>query len=487
MSLMTGEGYRESLKGLKRPIYFMGSRIEDVVLHPATKPHVNAAAMTYEMAHDPQFESLLTATSHLSGKRISRFTHIHRSTEDLIKKVKMLRLIAQRTGSCFQRCVGFDALNTLFGITYEMDEKLGTRYHARFLKYLAWVQESDLMCAGAMTDPKGDRHLSPSQQRDPDLYLHLVEKRKDGIVVRGAKAHQTGAVNSHEIIVLPTVAMEAADEAYALAFATPADAPGLLHIFGRQTNDSRKWEGEIDQGNACFGTVGGEALLIFQDVFVPWERVFLCGEHEFAGPLVDRFASYHRQNYGACKAGNCDIIIGAVSALAFAQGIGGASHVKDKIAEMVHLTETLYSGSIACSSEGYKTASGAYFVHPLLANTTKLNVTRFYYEVCRLAQDIAGGYLATLPSEQDLRDPEIGKLIEKYLHPGTEASAEERIRLGRLIENMTCGAPLVEVMHGAGSPQAMKIILLRQAGLDQKMMLARKLCGIERKGEAEPS
>lgn len=479
MSLMTAEEYRESLRDMKRTIVFRGSRIDDVVTHPATRPHVNAAAMTYEMAHDPQFQPLCTATSHLNGEPINRFTHIHQSTEDLVKKVKMLRLIAQRTGSCFQRCVGFDALNALFGITYETDLKLGTNYHDRFLRYLAYVQEKDLMCTGAMTDPKGDRHLPPSQQKDPDLYLRFVERREDGIVVRGAKAHQTGAINSHEIIVMPTTAMDAADEAYALAFSIPSDAPGLLYVFGRQTNDSRKWEGEIDQGNACFGTVGGEALIIFQDVFVPWERVFLCGEYEFAGPLVDRFASYHRQNYGACKAGNCDIIIGAVSALAFAQGVGGASHVRDKVSEMIHMTETLYSGAIACSSEGYRTSSGAYFVHPLLANTTKLNVTRFYYEVCRLAQDIAGGYLATMPSEQDLKDPYIGPLLEKYLSPGTGVSAEERLRLGRLVENMTCGAPLVEVMHGAGSPQAMKIILLRQAGLDQKMKMARKLAGIE--------
>jgi len=477
---MTADEYRESLRGLKRSVYFMGSRIEEVTSHPATRPHVNAAAMTYQMAHDPRFESLLTATSHLSGKRINRFTHIHHSTDDLVKKVKMLRLIAQHTGSCFQRCVGFDALNALFAITFEMDQQLNTDYHRRFLSYLSLIQERDLMCTGAMTDPKGDRHLPPSRQKDPDLYLHLVERKKEGIVVRGAKAHQTGAVNSHEIIVMPTVAMDAADEAYALAFAIPADTPGLVYVFGRQTNDSRKWEGEIDQGNACFGTVGGEALILFQDVFVPWERVFLCGEYQFAGPLVERFASYHRQNYGGCKAGNCDIIIGASCALAQAHGLGGSSHIRDKIAEMVHLTETLYSGAIACSSEGYRTPSGAYFVHPLLANITKLNVTRLYYEVCRLAQDIAGGFLATMPSEQDLRDSEIGPLLQKYLSPGTDTSSEERLRLGRLLENMTSGAPLVEVMHGAGSPQAMKIMLLRQGALDQKMMLARKLCGIEK-------
>ncbi len=222
------------------------------------------------------------------------------------------------------------------------------------------------MCDGAMTDPKGDRSLAPSKQADPDQFLHVVERREDGMVVRGAKAHQTGAVNSHEIIVMPTVALGPEDADYAIAFAVPMDTPGIICIFGRQSNDSRKEEGEIDQGNSCFGAVGGEALVVFEDVFVPWERVFMCGEYEFAGQLVERFASYHRQNYGGCKAGVADVLIGACAALAKYQGTERASHVKDKLTEMAHLAETMYCCSLACSSEGSADPSGQYYVDPLL-------------------------------------------------------------------------------------------------------------------------
>jgi len=476
--MKTGEEYIESLRELKPVVYFRGERIENLVDHPAFRPHINAAAATYDMAHDPQFEDLVSATSHLTGEKINRFTHIHHSPEDLVKKVRMLRAIGQQTGTCFQRCVGHDALNALYGVTYEIDQQRGTDYHQRLVEYLKYVQANDLMCTGAMTDPKGDRSLPPHKQADPDLYLHVVEKRGDGIVVRGAKAHQTGAVNSHEIIVMPTIALGPEDEDYAVSFAIPSDSEGLLYIFGRQTNDLRKLEGGIDQGNVRYGVVGGEALVVFEDVFVPWERVFMCGEHEFAGLLVERFASYHRQNYGGCKTGVADVLIGATLALAEYHGVARASHIRDKITEMIHLTETLYCCSIACSAQGSKTASGACFVDPLLANTTKLNVTRFMYEICRLAQDIAGGFIATMPSEKDLRDPEVGKYVEKYLKAAADVPAEHRIRIGRLIENMTGGTALVESMHGAGSPQAQKIMILRRANLEHKRKLALKLAGI---------
>ncbi|MFC1977250.1 4-hydroxyphenylacetate 3-hydroxylase family protein [Chloroflexota bacterium] len=477
--MMNGQQYRESLKKLKPRVYYLGQQIEDVVDHPATAPHVNAAAKIYDMANDPVYEELCTATSHLTGQKINRFTHIHQSTDDLISKVKMLRAIAQQTASCFQRCVGFDALNAVYQITYELDQAKGTRYHQCFLDYLKMVQEKDLMPSGSMTDPKGDRSLSPGEQADPDLYLHIVEKREDGIVVRGAKAHITGSVNSHEHLVMPTTALKEGEEDYAVCFAVPVDAPGVLHIFGRQTNDDRKCGGcAIDVGNAEFGMIGGEALVVFEDVFVPWERVFLCGEVDFAYPLVERFATLHRQNYGGCKPGLGDVLVGATAAVADVQGTGRAAHVRDKIAEMIHLNETLYCCSIACSSQGYRTPSGAYYPDPLLANIAKLNVTRSIYETARLSQDIAGGLLATLPSEQDLKDPVVGKYVEKYFKSVADVPTEHRIRLLRLIEAMTCGTAAVESMHGAGSPQAMRIMVQRQANLEQKKRLARKLAGI---------
>ncbi len=479
--MRTRQEYIDSLKALNTVVYAFGEKIDNVVEHPLTKPHVNAAAMTYELAHDPEFEDLVTTTSHLTGKKVSRFTHIHQSADDLVKKVKMLRGISQRTGSCYQRCVGFDGINALYATTYDIDQKHGTRYHERMKDYVKHLQETDNMVCGAMTDPKGDRGLSPGKQDDPDLYVRIVEKNDKGIVIRGAKAHQTGVVNSHEILIMPTIALAEEDQDYAVACALPVDAPGVIHIFGRQSNDTRKFD-EMDQGNACFGVVGGEALTVLNDVFVPWEKVFMCGEVDFAGTLVERFACYHRQNYGGCKGGVSDIIVGATAAIADMNGVARASHIRDKIVEMLHLTETVYCCSIACSSQGRPTPSGAYFVDPLLANVGKLNITRFIYEICRLSHDIAGGLLATLPSEKDLQHPEIGPYVEKYFKGKADVPTEERYRIVRLLENMTGGTALVESMHGAGSPQAQRVMILRQGNLPHKVALARKLAGIEEKG-----
>jgi 4-hydroxybutyryl-CoA dehydratase/vinylacetyl-CoA-Delta-isomerase len=478
MTMMTGQQYRESLRRLKPEVYYMGEKIESLADHPAFLPHVNAAALTYDMALAPEFEELLTAKSHLTGEKINRFTHIHHSHDDLVKKVKMLRALGQQTGSCFQRCVGFDGLNSVYSITYDIDQKMGTDYHKRLVEVLKEIQSKDLMVSGAMTDVKGNRRLSPSQQEDPDLYVHVVEKREDGIVVKGAKAHITGAVNSHGHLVMPTSAMKAEDADYAVCFYVPVDAPGLVHIFGRQTNDTRKCNCFLDQGNAEYGIVGGEALIVFDNVFVPWEHVFMCGEYEFAYELVERFATAHRQNYGGCKTGLADALIGATYALAQAQGTDRASHTRDKLVEMVHLTETLYCCSIACSCQGYALPAGSYMADPLLANVTKLNVTREVYEIARLAQDITGGILATAPSEMDWKDEKVGKYVDKYLKGVSEVPTETRLRLLRLIEGMTCGTALVESMHGAGSPQAQRIMIERQANFERKKKLAEKLARI---------
>ena len=205
MPMMTAEQYEDSLRHLNLKVYMFGQRIGNVVDDPIIRPSMNAVAKTYELAHRPEYEELMTAQSHISGERINRFTHIHQSIEDLVKKSKMGRMLGAHTGCCFQRCVGMDTLNALSMTTFDIDAKHGTEYNQRFQKYLADVQERDLTCDGAMTDPKGDRSLPPHKQPDPDMFLHVVEERPDGIVVRGAKAHQTGAVNSHEIIVMPKI------------------------------------------------------------------------------------------------------------------------------------------------------------------------------------------------------------------------------------------------------------------------------------------
>lgn len=489
MALMNGAQYIESLRKLDIKVYMFGEKIENFVDHPMIRPSINCVAMTYDLAHEAEYEDLMTVNSSITGKKINRFAHLHQSTDDLRKKVKMQRLLGQKTASCFQRCVGMDAFNAVFSTTFEIDQKYGTKYHANFIKYLTFIQENDFIVDGAMTDPKGDRALSPSQQPDPDMFLRIVEKRADGIVVRGAKAHQTGSINSHEHLIMPTIAMTEADKAYAVSFAIPSDVDGLYMIYGRQSCDTRKMEegADIDLGNKQFG--GQEALVVFDDVFIPNDRIFMCEEWDFAGMLVERFAGYHRQSYGGCKVGVGDVLIGAAAVAADYNGADKASHVKDKLIEMTHLNETLYCCGIACSAEGAPTAAGNYQIDLLLANVCKQNVTRFPYEITRLAEDIAGGLMVTMPSEKDFNSNlkvgsmTIGETCNKYFKGSGKASVENRMRILRFIENMCLGSSAVgyrtESMHGAGSPQAQRIMIARQGNIAHKKELAKKIAGIK--------
>ena len=281
---------------------------------------------------------------------------------------------------------------------------------------------------------------------------------------------------------MPTIAMGPDDKDYAVAFACPTDAEGIFLIVGRQSCDTRKLEGsEIDVGNSEFG--GTEALVIFDNVFIPNDRIFLNGEYEYAGLLVERFAGYHRQSYGGCKVGVGDVLIGAAALAADYNGAQKASHIKDKLIEMTHLNETLYCCGIACSAEGKATKAGNYLIDLLLANVCKQNVTRFPYEIARLAEDIAGGLMVTAPSEKDLRDPKLGAYIEKYLKGVDKVSTENRLRILRLIENLTLGTAAVgyrtESMHGAGSPQAQRIMIQRQGNIGMKKKLAKAIAKID--------
>jgi len=299
MTLKTPQEYLDSLRKLNLDLFMFGNKVDSHADHPIIRPSVNAMAMTYQLAQDPEYEELMTATSSLTGRKINRFTHLHESREDLMKKVKMQRLLGQKTGCCFQRCVGMDAFNAVYNTTFEIDQKYGTDYHRRFTDYLVFVQDNDLAVDGCMTDSRGDRSKSPGRQADPDAYLRVVARREEGIVVRGCKLHQTGMVNSHEILVMPNNALKDDEKDWAVCFAVPIDAQGIVYIYGRQPGDTRKLEADpIDTGNVNFG--GQEVMTIFNDVFVPRDRVFMDGETDFAGMLVERFAGYHRQSYGGC-------------------------------------------------------------------------------------------------------------------------------------------------------------------------------------------
>eukprot|EP01134_Creolimax_fragrantissima_P002592 CFRG2592T1 len=474
-----GAEYIQSLRNRNLKVYLFGEVVEEPVDHPMIRPSINALAKTYELA--VKAPELATVISPFTGERVSRFLQVCTSVQDLVMQNKMQRKLGQLTGTCFQRCVGMDAFNSLYSVTFEIDQKHGTEYHERFKAFLHYMHTYNYVIGGAMTDVKGDRSLAPSEQVDPDMFVHISKRTDEGVYISGAKAHQTGCINSHWLVVMPTMRLGEADKNFVICGAVPVTAKGLTYIYGRQASDTRSMaEGDIDVGNKQYS--GQEAMIIFDNVFIPYSRVFMDGEHEFASMLVERFTTYHRRSY-VCKSGVGDVLIGAAASIADMNGISKASHIKDKLVEMTHMNETIYGTGIAASHQGHATSSGAYIADDMLANVCKHHVTKMPYELGRLAQDLAGGLMATLPSEQDLQHPEIGEVLKKYLRGKADVKTESRVRMLRLIENMTLGRNavgfLTESMHGAGSPQAQRIQIARTMQLEYKKRLASILSGID--------
>ncbi len=484
--IRSGAEYVASLRGRGLRVFLMGEVVAEPVDHPIIRPSINAVAETYDLAgRDPD---LATAVSPYTGERINRFLHLATSTEDLVAQGRMQRRLGQLTGTCFQRCVGMDALNALHSVTFEVDARHGTTYHQRFLAFVTAMHRGNLVIGGAMTDVKGDRSKAPHEQSDPDLYLHVARRTEAGVYLTGAKAHQTGCLNSHWLVVMPTARLGPADRDYAIVAALPVETPGLTFLYGRQSCDTRSAEpGEPDAGNVRFS--GQEALIVFENVFVPWDRVFLHGETDFAAMLVERFTCYHRRSY-VCKTGVGDVLIGAAATAAEHNGVEGASHVRDKLVQMTHLNETVYGVGLAASHQGRPMASGVMLPDEMLANVCKHHVTSVPFELGRLAQDLAGGLMVTMPSLGELADPSVGPLLRKYLQARSDVPTEARLRILRLIENMTLGRNavgyLTESLHGAGSPEAQRIQIRRGMALDVKKELARRLAGVDPADAAEP-
>lgn len=477
--ISNGQEYLDSVRNRGTRLFLFGERIEEPADHPMVVPSLNALKATYDLAD--QEPELATAYSSLIGQRVNRFLHIAESPDDLLAKHAMQRRLGQLTGTCFQRCTGLDTLSVLHSVTYDIDATRGSGFHQRYLRFLEQAQRKNVLLAAGMTDPKGDRSKPPHQQADPDLFLHVSGRNEAGLFLRGAKAHMTGGWNQHWICVLPTMNLREEDRAFAVVAMVPADAEGLTFVYGRAASDTRSMEpGTIDKGNARFG--GQEVLVHFDDVFVPWEHVLMDGETEFAQVLVSRFTAYHRASY-VCKTGLGDVMTGAAAEIADQNGVAAAAHVRDKLVEMVHLNETIYSSSIASAARASQLPSGIWMNDEMLANVCKHNVTRFPYEIARLAQDLAGGIVVTMPSEADFRSEEVGPLLERMLAGREDVSTEDRMRILRLIENLTLERNavgyLTESLHGAGSPQGQRIQILRGARLEDKRQLARDLAGIE--------
>ncbi|MBP1750050.1 MAG: aromatic ring hydroxylase [Deltaproteobacteria bacterium] len=475
MGIKTKDEYIESLRSLNPVAYMFGERLTNVIDNPRLRAGIEATGATYEMAQlDP---GLVVTQSPLINEPVSRFTLPPASVEDLVARVKLNRKVANYVGTCHQRCTGLDCLSTLAIVTYDLDEKYKTEYYPRFQEFLKFMQKNDLTGNAGVTDVKGDRSLAPHEQVDKDMFLRVVEKKADGIVVRGAKAHQTGSLSAHQIIVLPTRAMGKDDKDYAVSFAIPADTKGLIHVVGRSTLDMRELDG-CDIGNTYYSKYC--PTLIFDDVFVPWERVFMCGETEFAQDMVVKFSSFHRQSHGGCKSGKIDCMIGCALTMMDYNGTAKVGHLKEKVTDMIHRAETLYGCCLASSYEGQKQPSGAYFIDTVLANASKIHEGKEMAEATRMMIDACGGFVADLPSDRDFSNPEIGGLLKKYLKGVDSVPVENRIKMYRLAEKLALeSADTISDIHGGGSPAAHRVTILRETDTARKKKAAKRLAGIK--------
>lgn len=471
--MKTPEEYKASLKAMRKNVYKFGELIDDVTTHPATRRCVEGHAQIFEAARKEEYKDLLTTTSSITGKTISRYLSIVGSEADMIKNVRMKRLMFNLTGTCTGgRCVGFNGINAMWATTFDIDQEFGTDYHQRLTNWLRNAQESDITLAGALTDPKGNRSLPPSRQEDPDMSLHIVEKRDDGIVVRGAKVMIAGVAAANEIIILPGTGYKEPDGDYAVSFVVKRDADGLTIIEARHPSDSRDHECGFDNPVEYGGIT--QAYLIFDDVFIPKERVFMAGEWKYSMKAVLNFIAPYRSAIGGCVAGQGDVIVGAAALMARANGLH-EKVFRDKITKMVINNETTYGMGIAASALGSLHPSGVWIPNATISNVNKVHVATLPYDTKRIAQDIAGGIAETgcMPSCEDLHSPEYGQMLQKYLKGAVDG--DTRARIARLVEWLTIGGGVPGCMHGGGSPDGAKLVLNATTDMECYIDLAKKV------------
>ncbi|GAB6175095.1 4-hydroxyphenylacetate 3-hydroxylase family protein [Paradesulfitobacterium aromaticivorans] len=473
--MRTARQYLEKLKSMRKNVFLEGELVERD--DQRLKPGINVIAETFNWAAAEEEGEVFTTRSHLTGEKINRFCHIHQNPEDLLKKQEITREYSRRVGGCIQRCMGTDALNALSVVTKEVDIATGSDYHQRFLDYLRYYQAEDLVANCAQTDVKGDRTLRPHQQKDPDMYLRVTRKTDEGIIVRGAKAHNSTASYADELIVFPTRAMTEKDADWAVAFAIPADSPGVSLIVRPAAYRQReKMKAPIVE----YGDVS--SLTVFDDVFVPWERVFLCGEYEFAGQYASLFATFHRHSYTGCKPGRTDIILGATALVAEYNGIEKAPHVRDDLAELITMSELVYGAGIAAAVKGTVAASGTTVPDTIFTNVARYHAGVNIYREYEILAGIAGGLPATLPSEKDFVNPETAGYLNKYIIRKEGISAEDQERCFRMLSDFLAsafvGVSMVGGVHGGGSPIMERLAITGQYDVQSKKELAKYLAGI---------
>jgi aromatic ring hydroxylase len=478
MPLRTPDQYRASLRDGRR-VYYRGERVNDVTSHPVIRTAVDHASIDYELADSAEHQTL--ALVEHNGELHSRYYAIPQTSDDLIQRSRLIEE-STRVGATLVTLIkeiGTDALFGLRMVCHRVDQEAGTEYSERLRRFHARCRDEDMALAVAQTDVKGDRSLGPSEQEHADYYVRCVERRSDGIVVRGAKVHTSVSTNANEIIVLPTRNLAADDRDYAVAFAVPANAPGLTMLAspygGFHKND---FEHPISSRHKMM-----ETLTIFEDVFVPWERVFLCGEWQAAGPLALAFVEYHRFTAISYKLPLVDALVGSAYLMAELNGIARAGHVRDKITWLVGYAETLRQLTHMAAYRCKTVEPGQAVPDPMIVNIAKLHFASNYHQAVVCLQDITGGLLVTGPGGEDWDSPELRPYLERYFGGAKGVTAETRLRAINMISDLTAsdygGYQEVLAIHAEGSIEAEKLAIFRAYDRERAMAYARRLAGIQ--------
>jgi 4-hydroxybutyryl-CoA dehydratase/vinylacetyl-CoA-Delta-isomerase len=472
--LMSSIDYRESLRGYRPKVFVRGQRVESVADEPLLMPGINAIGLTYDYALHKDYRELTRAIQFTSGKEINRLMQVTRTSDDLLDKLELVRLICQDTG-CAMRYLTMDGLNALYQSTFRTDDACGTDYHQRLLDYMHRVQEEDLTIAIAMTDAKGGRSLRPHQQSDVNSYVHIVERRTEGVVISGTKAIVTSAPYVHELFVLPGRAMTKEDKQFTIACAVPVDTKGLTIIArpaGRPGEAGALFTGQYGQSTG---------VCVFDRVFVPYERVFLCGEWEHAEFLTKTYANHHRHTCIGARAGFGDLLIGAGAYMVEANGLdlNENGHLRDTMVELIKTVESFYACGVAASVYAPRDAAGNIEPEPNYASIGKLLLATKIYDMHRLAHTMSGGLVVTLPSPEEDHNPDTAGDLSALLSTRPDIPHEKRVNVARFVEDLTASRSTawysVISLHDGGSPEAMKREIFRSYPIADKTKLVERL------------
>jgi 4-hydroxybutyryl-CoA dehydratase/vinylacetyl-CoA-Delta-isomerase len=472
--LMTAADYRDSLRAHKPRVFINGNAVDSVADEPLLAPGIAAIGLSYDFAHKPEHAALMTARQATSGKTVNRMMHIDESSTDLLYKLEAIRLLCKHSG-CAQRYLAHDAFGGIFQATRRADDAHGTDYHQRFVAYMHDAQERDLALGIAMTDAKGDRSKRPGEQANPDVYVHIAERRPDGIVISGTKAIVTAAPYMHEFLVMPCRTHTPEDADCAVCCAVPVDAPGVTIVArpaGRPGEAAAKFSGKYGQSTG---------VVLFDDVFVPHDRVFIAGETEAAGFLTTSYATHHRHSCIAARAGFGDLLIGAGALMIEANGLDPErhAHIRDAMVELITITESFFACGVAASVYGVKDPAGNIMPDAVFSNIGKLLLATKIYDMHRLAHYVSGGLIVALPGPDEDHNPETRASLAAVLGGRPDIPAQQRIEVARLIEDLTishqAGWYSTISLHGGGSPEAMKREIWRNYPVIEKVELVETL------------